>query len=864
MKVIIEFIDPYLLSRRIESFIYAVLNKEQHFVLPLPPPTDPRNHTSAHSKGRLQHANASSASSVPPVPVDKGFFFQRRMDPDYDTGSLMFSRSRVGIWFLEFAQRQDFVKKNRLRLSLGDRIPSAAFVRAITENSTAKRPSTSLDKHTSLFDFNMGHAGYWVCPGELSYVYSSSGRGLYLSIDERSVIEIHFQNLTLSFLPTEVKAWSSDFPCDDQERKKARISLAVVFELKQNPHLSSRNPTAAATGRQEWHSYQLPSRVIRVAFALDKHCVKEGKDLWNMLSSLLGDVPKLDLTNFKMVQDDHSPFIDEFFRKSEGLGLELAFHREALLRNELLDMSTMTRMSAILDKQLRQGQQELALRTLKNFLPKLEVRQERGKTKKEILDFTDKLWDEACTEAVGNDSRGLFASIEPIDDHLAPMFHIDVTPTRVLLSGPHCHVSNRVLRTYRKWWFHFARVTFTNEDRSGATMTKANYGFAQSETYINGRVRSILQNGLFVAGRHWELLAWSSSSMSSHTVWFVTPFVDASGHRITADFIRKGLGDFSDVIRSPAQYGARLSQAFSATACTVQVPKEHQRREPDILTSIGEVCTDGVGQISTELMAEVWERLVSTHGEHRKRRLLRASAPSAIQFRLGGSKGVLAVNPRLEGKVVVIRPSMTKFGSPHQDLEVANSSSRPLPARLNRPLINALGDRGVAPEAFLEIQQEAIAQIGRARSNFKETAKLCSVYSFGTGCNLRVLFEKIHKLGLAAKTVDGESFFCTLAKAVTAAALGDMKRKARIPVKGVTLLGIADEFGLLKEGEVFAQVETGWAKFDREISNDRSSRCRVGDMRSATRRTSSPTASQRHCLRHSQPISAFATTTRRR
>ncbi|CDS00717.1 hypothetical protein [Sporisorium scitamineum] len=34
-----------------------------------------------------------------------------------------------------------------------------------------------------------------------------------------------------------------------------------------------------------------------------------------------------------------------------------------------------------------------------------------------------------------------------------------------------------------------------------------------------------------------------------------------------------------------------------------------------------------------------------------------------------------------------------------------------------------------------------------------------------------------------------------------------MKRKARIPAAGVTLLGIADEFGYLKEGEVFVQVE---------------------------------------------------------
>uniref|UniRef100_V5GK27 RNA-dependent RNA polymerase n=1 Tax=Kalmanozyma brasiliensis (strain GHG001) TaxID=1365824 RepID=V5GK27_KALBG len=151
---------------------------------------------------------------------------------------------------------------------------------------------------------------------------------------------------------------------------------------------------------------------------------------------------------------------------------------------------------------------------------------------------------------------------------------------------------------------------------------------------------------------------------------------------------------------------------------------------------------------------------------------------------------------------------MLKFSSGHQDLEVANSSSRCLSAKLNRPLINALDDRGVNKDAFLDIQDEAMRQIDRARTRFNETAKLCSAFSLGTGCNLRTLFEKCHKAGLGAATVEDDSFLLVLAKAVTAAAFGDMKRKARIPVKGVTLLGIADEFSFLKEGEAFAQVET--------------------------------------------------------
>lgn len=388
------------------------------------------------------------------------------------------------------------------------------------------------------------------------------------------------------------------------------------------------------------------------------------------------------------------------------------------------------------------------------------------------------------------------------------MLHIDVTPTRVLLHGPHYHVSNRVIRSYPNHWHHFARVTFTNEDRDLATSIRPNYGFDDSERCIQSCVLNVLLHGLNVAGRHWDLLAWSSSSMSTHTVWFVTPFVDNNGQRIDANVIRSRLGDFSDVIRSPALYGARLSQAFSATARTISVPASHIHAKPDKVSEQGMPYTDGVGQISPELMAEVWTSFLAAHGEGRKRKLLKAAAPSAIQMRLGGSKGVLAVNPRLRGKVLIIRPSMTKFGSPHQDLEVANASTRARPAKLNRPLINALEDRGVPASAFMEIQDEAITLIGRARSDFQAAARLCSAFSFGTGCNLRSLFQKLHSLGLGGKTVHVDSFFLVIAKSVTAAALGDMKRKARIPTRGVTMLGIADEFSLLKEGEVFAQVES--------------------------------------------------------
>ncbi|GAC97192.1 hypothetical protein PHSY_004777 [Pseudozyma hubeiensis SY62] len=776
MEVFVGRIPATLDGAAIERFIYALVQKEC----------------------RLTTTSVSaSATGVTAKDINKGFYF-KRIDTKYenDFGIITFADVKVAQWFISRAQTTDFVWKYNLKVDEARQVPTKAFIQAIEENATEQQPSASRQQHERTFQLDLVRVGYWSAKDRFSYTQSLSDDYMRLSIDEQGVIKIIHGQGSLSFLPRDVRAY---------KQIQAEPLHSFLFDLHHNPLL--RGELAPPT--RSPHHFSFPSRVVMIDFRAHR--------LSKLLIDLFVDTKKdeVDPRQIQVVQDNNGPRISAFFQRSAELDIELAFLREILLRNELVGISVLRDLGERIDKLVRRGQSKLAVLILKNLVPRLEARKERGKSEEQTRKIALRLWQEASDEAVGNGVNGLLTFFEPSlsnDDGLLSQFlHIDVTPTRILLSGPHYHMSNRVIRSYRDHWHHFARVTFTNESREGATTINPNYGFDESEHYILDRVLTFLKEGINIAGRHWDLLAWSSSSMSTHTVWFVTPFTDKHGRKIDADFIRKSLGDFKDVIRKPALYGARLSQAFSATASTVHIPQELMYELPDIYTHTDhgkQNHTDGVGQISPALMADVWESYVSTHGEHRKRKLLKASAPSAIQIRLGGSKGMLAVNPRLQGKMVCIRRSMFKFSSEHQSLEVANSSTRCLPAKLNRPLINALDCREVPAQAFLDIQKEAISQIGRARSKFNETARLCSAFSFGTGCNLRILFEKIHRAGLGASTVHADSFFLVLAKAVTAAALGDMKRKARIPVKGVTLLGIADEFAYLKEGEIFVQVET--------------------------------------------------------
>ena len=60
------------------------------------------------------------------------------------------------------------------------------------------------------------------------------------------------------------------------------------------------------------------------------------------------------------------------------------------------------------------------------------------------------------------------------------------------------------------------------------------------------------------------------------------------------------------------------------------------------------ICSDGCGKISAELMLDAWAAL------KKRSEALEDNMPSAIQFRLGGYKGVLVMDPYMEGKFMSV------------------------------------------------------------------------------------------------------------------------------------------------------------------------------------------------------------------
>jgi len=151
-----------------------------------------------------------------------------------------------------------------------------------------------------------------------------------------------------------------------------------------------------------------------------------------------------------------------------------------------------------------------------------------------------------------------------------------VTPTGVYLYGPDEFAANRVLRQHRAHEHCFLRVSFTdeNEDRLEFARDSSN------ERILRGRFLSILQQGLDIAGEHFDFLGFSQSSLRSQSCWFMRPFL-YNGRMLNARSLIQSLGDFT-AIRCPAKCAARIGQAFSETTSAIQIDPNAVCKQPDI------------------------------------------------------------------------------------------------------------------------------------------------------------------------------------------------------------------------------------------------------------------------------------------
>ncbi|OZJ04567.1 hypothetical protein BZG36_02704 [Bifiguratus adelaidae] len=377
-----------------------------------------------------------------------------------------------------------------------------------------------------------------------------------------------------------------------------------------------------------------------------------------------------------------------------------------------------------------------------------------------------------------------------LNDHILPKHcaHIRkvvVTPTTLNLLPKTMETSNRVIRYFSNVSERFLRIAFTDESLEKVGYTPSSRTTTQhANGDIYDRIEQTLKNGIKIGDRLYEFLAFSSSQLREHGCWFF-----ASTRSLSAADIRAWMGDFSS-IHSVAKHAARMGQCFSSTFRASTLRVENIRMIRDIERN-GYCFSDGVGKVSANLA-----RAVATVMDL-------PTVPSAFQFRLGGSKGVLCVSNQLPDDQVHIRPSQQKFQSSHYDLEIIRTSTY-IPSYLNRQVITILSALDVPDRVFLELKSTMVNALERMlhEPTTAEKTLMQNIDEYGIA---RILVNTI-KAGFMQRK---DPFVLNLLKLFRVSMLKDIKKKAKIHVPdGAFLLGVLDEVGVLEEDEIFVQIAT--------------------------------------------------------
>ncbi|THU91778.1 RdRP-domain-containing protein [Dendrothele bispora CBS 962.96] len=490
--------------------------------------------------------------------------------------------------------------------------------------------------------------------------------------------------------------------------------------------------------------------------------------------------------------------LNEVLRK---LNWCVAFQVEAFLRHAYIDAKEALQLIPVILKLVKARGKQYVASFLRHIGPQLRDRYVGyNSTQQSIANF---LLD---AEREYFDYRKK-QSITPVEGSLFDALHVVITPTTMFLEGkrPFPERSNRVIRSYIDNHESFLRVSFVDEDGLQFRFDRD----VDGPSFIRSRVGKFLLEGLTIGGRSFKFLAYSQSALKEHAVWFVKTFRGVkTGQVVDAARIIKGLGEFKskDLMHCPARYGARISQAFTATDATL-VEVEEIINIPDISTPDQKYdFTDGVGTMSKELARAIWSDLKSSKRRNRNR-----PKPAALQIRFMGSKGMLSVDYKLKGMTlrltVCLRPSMVKFdGAESRTIEIARAFDRPGKYYLNRPLIMLLEGLGVPYKTFEYFQDRAVRQVYESTKSLESAARMLESFGLGNSYRLTSVMLSLSKLGVSDMVED--PFYQTMLKYAVHHVLRDLKNHARIPIENAwTLVGVADVHKHLKEGEIFACIK---------------------------------------------------------
>lgn len=296
----------------------------------------------------------------------------------------------------------------------------------------------------------------------------------------------------------------------------------------------------------------------------------------------------------------------------------LKFQIQRLALNGYLPPDTVVKLLHTISQIVQRSGMELAVRSVRKLFKQIPY---AGPEADSTCFAPTHLISLLCeNEETCKSEESLMFSILKKHPHMVMVHRVVVTPTGIYLEGPNAEVKNRVLRKFAdKVKDSFLRVNFVDEDYETLFYSP----FVSLERIYQSRFKTVLGSPIVVAGKSFEFLGFSHSSLREQVCWFMCP-VEHEGVRLTARDVVAGLGDFTE-FRSPAKCGARIGQAFSETPVSVKIQSDVIMEIEDVGRPNGRVFSDGCGTLSVGVLAKIWHSYPSSQ-----------SKPTLFQVRYGG------------------------------------------------------------------------------------------------------------------------------------------------------------------------------------------------------------------------------------
>jgi RNA-dependent RNA polymerase len=394
------------------------------------------------------------------------------------------------------------------------------------------------------------------------------------------------------------------------------------------------------------------------------------------------------------------------------------------------------------------------------------------------------------TSSNNNDSHdAMISSINqsrPENDYIT-IHRVSITPTRCVFRPSIPIKSNRLLRRFENR-YSFAYITFCDEMENSIFDNKI----------FTNRYAHILENGFSIDNSlQFHFLLCSASQMREQTAVFV---ITDSKH-VVDDILNELVPNHSTIFKDHAKHMSRLGLFCTSDTPTCDILDDMHCVEEDSYTDTKKILTDGAGRISEyrlNYLKENYPWLVPQHA-------------TAVHIRQSGRKGVLTLDNKIVGDMIIFRKSMEKFiNNPSKTLCIIKANSC-VPLKLNREILNLLftfsgeGKTGGNWEPLpfiLNLQEEELSRLARIMLDWKySVAEICSNNSYEFYDHLSSINENGVDLLI-------EPMWRNVLQTMYEYGCRSIRSKTHIPVNdgGCRVIGVPDPSSSLRDDEVYLRI----------------------------------------------------------